>query len=452
MKEIDVATFLSLEKTAKPDRLSTEEVGNLISAFGNNEAKAATLIAMEVGFLYSSYDLQQTMKALQGNDIGWNMSTNNAFGYCKNSLSPIGLVALETLNENGTEYGYTKTGYGERIGNSFAGLLLAFSERHSEISLCELFGGTSSNAKPVQAESSIGTVDYKFRTPTLRLQIFWELATSDQPITWKDLHDRLNIGVYGQLSNHINELARDYIISFQSRGSDKSYKMYSLFQDHPVEPPSPTPSTRGRMKSLTKEVYEIVQTLGGWFTTGQVIETYFEKFPEKREKRSLPKEIYRVLRHIEKSDYLAVGRFSKEFASEISLSESQRSTLVELLTIIDGFQNQDPDLIELGKREAMNIKRDAERFSKLMAKAKEHSPRSNSISMQETKQLLYGIVRENPNITANQATRILEQRHNKKLKIRTVVTYLDQLKDERMIKLNKRKRSNYWVAIDPTQN
>ena len=52
MKEIDVATFLSLEKTAKPDRLTAEEVGNLISAFGNNEAKAATLIAMDVGFLY----------------------------------------------------------------------------------------------------------------------------------------------------------------------------------------------------------------------------------------------------------------------------------------------------------------------------------------------------------------------------------------------------------------
>lgn len=448
MKEIDVATFLSHEKTAKPDRLTVEEIGNLISAFGNNEAKAATVLAMNVGFIYSSYDLQQTMKALQGDDIGWNMSSNNAFGYCKSSLSPIGLVALETLNEDGTEYGYTKTGYGERVGNPLAGLLLAFSERHPEISLRELFGGTSSNAKPIEVESSIGTVDYKFRTPTLRLQIFWELATSDQPITWKDLHDRLNIGDYSQLSNHINELTRDNIINSQSKGSDKPYKMYSLFRDHPVEPPSPTEGTKGRMKSLTKEVYEIVQTLGGWFSSEQVIDTYFEKFPEKREKSSLPKEIYRVLRHMEKSDYLAVGRFSKEFASEISLSDSQRSTLIELLTIIDGFQNQDPDLLELGKHEAMNIKMDPERYSKLMAKSKDHSPRSNKMSMQETKQLLYGIVKENPNITTKEATGILELRHGKKLKIRSVVTYMDSLRQDRLIKSNERGKSNHWVAIE----
>lgn len=448
MKEIDVATFFSRERTTKPDRLTVEEMGNLISAFGNNEAKAATLIAMDVGFLYSSNDLQQTMKALQGNDIGWNMSSNNAFAYCKNSLSPIGLVTLETLNEDGTEYGYTKTGYGERIGNPLAGLLLAFSERHPEISLRELFGGTSSNAKPVQVESSIGTVDYKFRTPTLRLQIFWELVTTDQPVTWKVLHDRLDIGDYGQLSNHINELARDNIIGFQSRGSDKSYKMYSLFRDHPVEQPSPTLGTSGKMKGLTRQVYEITQNLDGWFSTDQVIRAYFEKFPEKVAKSSLPKEIYRVMRHLEKSYYLAAGRFSKEFASEISLSESQRSTLVELLTIIDGFQNQNPDLIELGKHEAMNIKKDPERYSNLMVKAKEHSAHSNSTSMQETKLLLYGIVKENPDITTKEATGILELRYGKKLKIRSVVTYMDLLRQDRLIKANERGRSNHWVAVD----
>ena len=40
-----------------PERISDQEIGNLLAAFGNNESKALTLVLMHPGVIYTKRDL-----------------------------------------------------------------------------------------------------------------------------------------------------------------------------------------------------------------------------------------------------------------------------------------------------------------------------------------------------------------------------------------------------------
>ena len=128
--------------------MPNEELDNLLAAIGNNEAKAVTLLVMRTGTIYSQRDLHQAVIHAQGKSIGWRMRKRSPFGYCEDSLSPIGLVTKEVIDELGTTFGYARTEYGEQVGVPLAGLLLDFSRRHPEnVSLYRLFWSTASSSK-----------------------------------------------------------------------------------------------------------------------------------------------------------------------------------------------------------------------------------------------------------------------------------------------------------------
>lgn len=99
----------SIEAPGK-ERLGDEEMGNLISASGNSEAKAITLGAMRHGIIYTRGDLHKEVLYIQGEKPGWRINHNGPFSYCEASFEPIGLVAREVTTSSGLQkVGYIKT-------------------------------------------------------------------------------------------------------------------------------------------------------------------------------------------------------------------------------------------------------------------------------------------------------------------------------------------------------
>lgn len=147
MTTVEIPRLPAVPEVRKKERLSDEELGNLLAAFGNNEAKAVTLIAMRKGVIYSEYDLYSAVIEKQGEGVGWRQSRGVPFTYCRSSFENIGLVAKSVSDPVLETWGYLKTDYGEELGDALAGLLLDFSLRHPEVSLYDIFGSTTSRGE-----------------------------------------------------------------------------------------------------------------------------------------------------------------------------------------------------------------------------------------------------------------------------------------------------------------
>lgn len=176
-------------EVATRERLTDEQLGNLISAGGNHAAKAITLILMADSNIYSEDDLHRTLLFHQDQQIGWRMRKEVPFSYCARSLAPIGLVTKEVIDPDLSTYGYQITDYGKRIGIPFYGLMLDWSEKH-RINLTEFWGATHSRSPitQIQQVSTGEEAEFKKRAPITTLKILRQLVTApDLPIREIDL-------------------------------------------------------------------------------------------------------------------------------------------------------------------------------------------------------------------------------------------------------------------------
>lgn len=397
----------------KKERLSDEEMGNLISALGNHEAKAITLCAMTPGIIYSRSDLYRAIIQAQGQNIGWRIARPGPFKYCEYSLSPIGLVTHEAINPDLSTYGYVKTDYGEKIGVPLAGLLLDFSLRHPDFSLQDFFASTLS-ASPSQ---EIEEMEYKKRAPGTRLKIFLEILTSSPPIRTKDIANEVQMGYTSMaIGAHLFTLAENGIISYEAVKAGEPRIYYRLSETPPPSEPEP----HNGMVSLTSFVYQLLKKDGNreWFAEA-IAEQYRQYL--KTNNKSFPKEggfrkrISAVLSHLAKNGYARRRKFSWRKSSEVTLTEEQRRVLLDLVTLLDRFQNQDPAVLELGKRLASGIIANSEKVSLLLAKAKEHSKYTNELPVQETADDILGIISSRPGSTNRQIQEMLKQKEERKL-------------------------------------
>ncbi len=80
-------------ETQPKERISDEEIGDLISAIGNSEAKAITFGLMQSSTIYSMQDANSMVNNAQGQFKGWKQGTSNPFDYMSHSFAPVGLVA-----------------------------------------------------------------------------------------------------------------------------------------------------------------------------------------------------------------------------------------------------------------------------------------------------------------------------------------------------------------------
>jgi DNA-binding MarR family transcriptional regulator len=210
------------EQVINTEPLSFEETANLVVAL-DSEPKCTLIVSMQNGIIYSQNDLFTSLMRAQGNAPGWNLSQPTAFGYCTQSLAPIGLVASEVIDGDRGTIGFIKTPFGSKIGTATAGLLLRYSQKNN-INLYDLLGNTSSPTPPgtekdaISEDSSIA----KKRAPITRVKMFMALISNDLPMRQTDLAQ-----IIGEnkdiLSSHLKNLQKRGIISYDSIPSGKAY-------------------------------------------------------------------------------------------------------------------------------------------------------------------------------------------------------------------------------------
>ncbi|MEK7617065.1 MAG: hypothetical protein AAB414_03340 [Patescibacteria group bacterium] len=401
------------EPQPRSERLSDEEMGNLLSAFGNSEAKAITLGLMGDGRIYTRGDLHRSVIGAQGEKPSWRINRNGPFTYCEQSLSTIGLVTREIVNPDLSVYGYQISNYGRRV-LSLVGLLLNFSQSHAS-ALVEYFGHTVSSysqgqvIRTVEGEEAV----FKKRSPMTRLKIFYELVTAPKlPMRLGDLAEALTQGG-SLLEPHLSMLSRHGMIQYQAREVNQPFVYHKLSN----KPPEEEPPKYQYYPGLTRAVFSILREYPNEYLTREDV---FKFLPDEQKERvagvGFLSNISNILSHLVKTGYADVKQFKWDSQSEINLSDEQWVILAELVEIIDRFQNQDPEILEQGRRYLYQILSDPNAVSQLMARAEEASSGANKLSRSEADDQILSIITSHPQGITNKEIRIwLEQNYGRRL-------------------------------------
>jgi hypothetical protein len=446
------------EKAQIKERLNDARLGDLLAAIGNHEGKALLLALMSNGQAYTKPELHSLAMEAQGEQKSWKTNHTVQFDWCKYSLHPIGLVALEVIDDQANTLGYMKTEYGERIGTAFAGHLLAFSERHPETSLYKLFGSTAS-AKSNKSSEIDEIENTKInRSPLTSYRIFQKLLASNDPLRETDIVVSLNEkypNEYKQIKTsvlkcHIPRLTKSGLVNFDSKNEYKPYSIYYLPSEHPQGDPQPTRKTG--LKIINK-IYELIKKNPDTkFTIPEFIEVFLENSPEynKATKKTLNTEITRALNHLSKEGYLAKGKFHRKNQSEVSLSDTQRETLADLVTIIDRFSVLNEEYIQHGIRLASEITTDPERVAILMEKAKEASPNVRQSDKNETILLIKSVIKDRF-YSARDIQKVLEDKYNKPLTLASIQRIMKEVPNEFGLKIEKKNNVNHYFIESEKQ-
>lgn len=404
---------LTPEQPKTRETLSDEEMGNLLSGAGNHEAKLITLTLMKNGDIFDRGGLHRRIINSQGENVEWRINRRGPFEYCADSLSPIGLVTKETLNKGGlTAYGYQITKYGKEIGIPLAGLLLKFSEDH-KIPLNRFLGGTNSKSQNQITQTKEGKkVESKKRAPSTTLKIFFELVTHPSlPIREVDIIKAIGEDTHPTVFPTILTRLSDLdLIEYDSKGINQPFSLYRLR--------SPIPEGKlpiyKRAKTLTNLVYNALkENPNAYLTIGGIYKLIPQEQKEKMKENILLNTISRILSDLNGKGYADIQKFHHKKHSEINITDQQKAVLKEFLEIIDGVQNQNPEILKKGERLAEEIIADSQRVSNLLRRAKEASGSANKSPQEETKNDILSIIsdiKDNPNgITNKQIQKLLEQ-------------------------------------------
>lgn len=391
--------FLAPDEVHPKEPLKDEELGNLLAAIGNHEAKGATLLAMKPGVIYTRPQLGRRFLEVQGETPRWKISQGIPFKYCLQSLSPIGVVAQEYIDPNEGLWGYAVTKYGMDIGVPLVGLLLDFSLKHPEMSLIQLLGlTTSSSSTSLIHTSQREDIEFKKRSPLTRLKILRVLISTPRRLREADLERELNERKYA-LEHNLHALRDGGFITHEATEPNKLFSQYSLSSSRSPEYPPPYK----KMPLRTKEVYGIVLANPGVLLSVEFIaDRLRENNPTKKygSRAHLTRSINDILTHFTREGYLIRHGFDRLTRSEIYLTPEQKTIVMEFLSIIDAFQSQKPDVLQEGREKARRLLSNPSLIAALMEKARRKSPQKNATSQREGINSVASFIRNNPGITS----------------------------------------------------
>ncbi len=373
--------------------ISDNEMGSLISAIGNSEAKAILLGLMHDEVVYSAYDLSNLMNRSQGAIIGWKMSVANPYQYCRQSLEPIGLVAQEVTIKR-QSIGYAKTTKGSTLGISLAGLLLDFSLSHPEYGLQDFFGSSQSTGK----EQTEGELEFRNRTPEFRRRLFRYLATAQSPVTVADVGRETGYTGRGT-DEHFSKLSEKGVLNYQSIKKGKTNIEYTFSEQAPDGDPKPIGGWNSAMRLALANIKDNPEK--SW-SPEELAKLYLES----RGREIAPAIIHtkkmfeKILNHLAKAGFIKKTlEFADGAQSWVDLTERQRESLYDLSERLIRFQNQETEVLEFGRKRLGEILSEPALISILLAKAKEHSNYVNFVPTSESSSVILGIITDSPGIT-----------------------------------------------------
>ncbi len=348
---------------------SPERVINLICSVGNSEAKCVTLLAMEKATLYTLHTLHKATIAIPGVESGWQQSRGTPFKHCELSLSIYGLVVKDYFDENQDSYGYKKTPFALSYGDAFSGHMLAFSEKYG-IALQDLWGKTASpSPQKLPAVEDTDAEKLKKRSPMVRLKIYKALTHLTLPATEDDIAKAIG-ETEKVVANHLYEMARYKIISFQPKKIGATFTWFQIQPQQTVETPA---FKKGSF--LKPAVFNILRSAPNRrFSVPEVVAELIKQDQfSKMEQKKFTKVIYEVLDELCKSGYLLRSKETAKRRNFVSLTDEQSLLIKDLLRLTDAYEQGQMGIIEEGKTLAKQILTDKVVVESLMKRAKASS-------------------------------------------------------------------------------
>lgn len=346
------------QEVVRREALTSEAIGSLVAGIGNHEGKAIAFGLMEEGTSYKGRLLQRTLRDAHGGHEGWDLAHTVLVGYCRDSFKQAGIVGE-------TSEGYKKNEYGEEVGDAFAGLVLDFSLKHPDFSLIDFFSQRQST--PRSSDEDVN------RAPITRMRIFWELLTRDLPLKNDDIavavKQRRNV-----VARHLHALDEKGVITYTAiphNGLRSVYKYKPELSDV-------VPKYLAREMPASEFSYNLLRdNPEKEFTLEEVASLYFEH--QGKQPGTITKiqrdRFSNILSNLERQGILEVND-----TSIADLTDTQKDVVFELVTMLDGFQSQDPNLITYGKKRLTEIISNPELVAQLLLKARKHSPNGESRS------------------------------------------------------------------------
>lgn len=131
-----------------PERAPRQVFYDLLNGVGNHEAKmlVTAIIASQPGRWFSTTVLKHELRSRQGTHPGWIQEPTTTFGYCSNSLEPIGAVVKGRIAGKYQEVdAYKASDIGQKHGLAFAGEILDWSLAYPNVSVQQILGSTSTS-------------------------------------------------------------------------------------------------------------------------------------------------------------------------------------------------------------------------------------------------------------------------------------------------------------------
>ncbi|OGK21256.1 hypothetical protein A3C23_01955 [Candidatus Roizmanbacteria bacterium RIFCSPHIGHO2_02_FULL_37_13b] len=400
---------VNLEEYKGRERIPWVSLSNILAGVGNSEAKALCLLIMEPDCIYSGDDIATKLRELQIPGRGWpDYAGSNVTQYLDKTFKPIGLVAESIDGHWDSRIGFQKTLRGAGIGDAVAGLMLEFSENHSEYGLRQIIGKTASSASTKITDVAGEEIEHKKRPIDTLIQLYWELLTTSQDtLTVNQLANVLGERG-GDILAHVKNLSDCGIIDYETRGRSDPWQTHQytgesklLGKERPAE------ESTGRLGS----VYNFFKTHPeGHYTVEEVFEAMKLEYPDDDPKKLLI-DIYEYVDRLRTRGYLQnTSKFTKKYGSKIALKPEAYDSVHDLVSLVDKIQNVDTETLAHGKRVGREILADRERVTVLMEKARSTSPDANRKPISEMTEVVLDILSANPGVTRNVVRQLLSER------------------------------------------
>ncbi len=235
------------------------------------------------------------------------------------------------------------------------------------------------------------------------------------------------------VANHLRRLSEAGLIDYDSRKVNTPITQYRLADN---TAPGQDLSVYRNLRTLSTAVYEILRVNAQeYLTANDVMNLLPQELTKNRTNKRKLSTISSVLKNLEKEGWAQIEKFESKTQSEIKLSEEQQAVISELVEILEKFEDQDPQILEEGRRLAFEILNDPKRVSQLMQIAREASSHANQWSQAKTFEIISSIVSAHPGITNKELRDIIGHQEDKHFSIKSISELTSSLSKQRQIRV-----------------
>lgn len=404
------------------EALTDEQLGGLLAAVGNHEAKAVVLGSMQNGVAYNMSALHDLFIEAQGDAVSIKGGVANQIAYCKDSFYPVGAVAKVRYGEN---LRFELTESGETYGKALAGHVLDLSLRYPDTSLRQLFGMTHTSKTSREP-----------RSPVQRVQLFRLLPTMDEPIRVAQI-ERI-LGVTGDvLSNQLKWLDKAGLITHQSGHSeDIATKIEFLI---PQDFGGAGAKSVGR-KTVDGILRELASGADTVVTYDEIVKAVYG-----RNQKIGRSAISRYLRELEVSGRIIKNELDGNNRSVIYLKTETRTLFTEVVDIYDLALSDAPTFIKMGKAKLAQVLSNPADVRRLIAKAYSNSPEANGVPREIRFAKIAAFLTQNAAATTGE---LAEALRGSGITERSVVDSLQQMRHLKLTQSIRIGRHAVWALAD----